>query len=235
MQGSLWNLIEEESGPPQENMDRDALALSLLTPESAPQLRFYHWEGLSATYGYFIDPHHYFNPEGLKRHELKIARRPTGGGILFHHVDLAFSVLLPSSHPYYGKSVLEAYRTLNGFVLNALKQCGFSDSHLIPAAAEGRHDSFCMAHPTIYDLVCAGKKIAGAAQRRTRNGLLYQGSLCLKIPDEGFLKDVLLPRQGLVESMQQLSYPLGLSGAQEHEFKKQLFKNLQNFPGVKRF
>lgn len=227
MSNSAWRVLEEGPLHPQENMDRDAQALADIKPESNPQLRFYQWDGLSATYGYFIDPSKHFNAEGIQRHGLKIAKRPTGGGILFHHVDLAFSLLVPAGHAFYGKTPLDSYQTLNGIVLQALKESGFNESSLIPASGKDSHEAFCMAHPTVFDVVCAGKKIAGAAQRRTKNGLLYQGSLCLKVPDSGFLQDVLLPSKGLVEAMEQLCFPLGLTQSQTRTFKRQLFVQLK--------
>jgi lipoate-protein ligase A len=227
---SGFRVVEDSPLHPQENMDRDASSLLSLMPESPPQLRFYQWEGLCATYGYFINPDQHFHSGGLKKHELKIARRPTGGGILFHHVDLAFSILVPAGHAYYGKTPLESYRTLNGIVLQALEGCGFDESSLTPASGKEGHEAFCMAHPTVFDVVCAGKKIAGAAQRRTKSGLLYQGSLCMTVPDQEFLNDVLLPSQGLLESMHKLSSPLGFSSEQKHAFKHELFRNLQEPP-----
>ena len=39
-----------------------------------------------------------------------------------------------------------------------------------------------MAKPTPFDLVIEGKKVGGAAQRRTRKGLLHQGSLSVCPP-----------------------------------------------------
>lgn len=226
MPSSTWQVIEEGPLHPQENMDRDAYSLAHIKPESNPQLRFYQWDGLSATYGYFIDPLKHFNPEGIQRHGLKIAKRPTGGGILFHHVDLAFSLLVPAGHAYYGKTPLDSYQTLNGIVLQALKESGFNESSLIPASGKDSHEAFCMAHPTVFDVVCAGKKIAGAAQRRTKNGLLYQGSLCLQVPDSSFLHDVLLPSKGLVEAMQYISSPLDLSSEQISLFKRHIINVL---------
>ena len=39
----------------------------------------------------------------------------------------------------------------------------------------------------LHDLVANGRKIAGGAQRRTRNGLLHQGSIRLDATDPGAL------------------------------------------------
>jgi lipoate-protein ligase A len=49
-----------------------------------------------------------------------------------------------------------------------------------PALAGGecyRRPANCFESPAEFDLLAHGRKIAGAAMRRTRNGLLLQGSL----------------------------------------------------------
>ena len=59
-----------------------------------PLLHLYQWDGPSATYGYFIDPSKYLDLNKLRQHHVALARRPTGGGIVFHIWDLAFSFLI---------------------------------------------------------------------------------------------------------------------------------------------
>ena len=56
-------------------------------------------------------------------------------------------------------------------------------------------DYFCMAKPTIYDVVYQGRKIAGAAQRRRKNGYLHQGTISLAFPQMGLLNEVLFPKR----------------------------------------
>lgn len=225
-----WLCIEGESCHPQKNMDVDHAALLALRPDSRPVLRFYHWQGLAATYGCLIHPEKYFQMDQLDKRGVLLGRRPTGGGVLFHHVDLAFSLLIPSGHPLYGKSPLDSYCMIHQVLLQGLQAIDrlqgsklLSESHALP------HERFCMAHPTIYDLLLNGRKVAGAAQRRMRQGLLHQGSLCLAIPDEELLKAVLMPSAGLLEAMQQTSCPLHLSGEETILFKEQFFQALANF------
>ena len=38
----------------------------------------------------------------------------------------------------------------------------------------------CFEKPVEWDLLCQGEKIAGAGQRRTRQGILHQGSVAVK-------------------------------------------------------
>ena len=40
-----------------------------------------------------------------------------------------------------------------------------------------RGESLCFARPTGYDILVEGAKVAGGAQRATRDGLLHQGSI----------------------------------------------------------
>lgn len=51
-----------------------------------------------------------------------------------------------------------------------------------------------MAHPTPYDLLCDGKKIVGAAQRKTQKGFLHQGSISILTPTAEVLNTLLEPK-----------------------------------------
>ena len=69
---------------------------------------------------------------------------------------------------------------------------------------------FCMARPTIYDVVYQGRKIAGAAQRRRKNGYLHQGTISLALPQPELLNDVLLFQKDVINAMMAYSFaPLG--------------------------
>ena len=50
---------------------------------------------------------------------------------------------------------------------------------------------FCLAKPTKYDVIFSGRKVGGAAQRRTKEGFLHQGSITLGMVSRNFLEDVL--------------------------------------------
>ncbi len=73
-----------------------------------------------------------------------------------------------------------------------------------------RDDSFffCMAKPTRYDVMIQGKKVGGAAQRRTKRGYLHHGTLALARPDSQILKDLLKDKEKVYEAMTQNSFYL---------------------------
>lgn len=208
-----WDMIDTGIGSAQENMDFDARLLSELTPQSSAILHFYGWKKESITHGIFVDPSEFLNLEGAQNLGFEIAKRPTGGGIVFHSWDFAFSVLVPSSSPFYSQKTLENYEWVNRRVLEAIKEFVGSepsfdlipkDGNLLDAASE----RFCMARPTKYDVVWNGRKVAGAAQRKTREGFLHQGTIALSLPNQEALQNILKDGTRVKEAMLAHTYPL---------------------------
>ena len=174
------------------NMARDSQLLQSLTNDPRCLLHFYDWERPSATYGYFIDPADHLNLPGVARQGVDLARRPTGGGIIFHHCDLAFSILVPATHPGYSLNTLSNYALINHAVAEAI--CLFAKAEpdllpLEPLSSEAK--AFCMAKPTRYDVMLERRKVGGGAQRRMRQGFLHQGTIALGLPGKEFLEDLL--------------------------------------------
>ncbi|MCB1111002.1 MAG: hypothetical protein KDK64_08465, partial [Chlamydiia bacterium] len=190
--------------PAQENMDIDRELLEKMQPDDAPILHFYEWEGDAATYGYFLDPGKFLDLEAAKQRGLSLARRPTGGGIVFHVSDLAFSVLVPAGFPHFSLNTLDNYDFINSAVKRGVKTFFESAPSLLPedpTPLDEHCRHFCMAKPTIYDVMLEGRKVAGAAQRRQKQGYLHQGSIAIALPKEDFLNTLLLPGTQVKEAM----------------------------------
>jgi lipoate-protein ligase A len=77
-------------------------------------------------------------------------------------------------------SAPESYCHIHRGVQAALKACGIV-SELTPTAHEVESDA-CFAKPVKFDIISDAGKLSGAAQRRTREGLLHQGSILLPDP-----------------------------------------------------
>jgi lipoate-protein ligase A len=221
------------------NMSLDASYLENLSKEEKPLLHFYDWSAPSATYGHFIDPKKHLRMEIAGKRGLTLARRSTGGGIVFHIWDLAFSFLLPAKHPAFSANALENYQFVNEIALLSMQSAGLLDSksaYLIPESMAPRGHNcthFCMARPTVYDVVYEGKKLIGAAQRKTKAGYLHQGTLSLAVPDWPFLRELLLSEEEIAQAMEMYTFaPLGekVSPAHLREAKERLKVSLeQNF------
>lgn len=211
----MMNVIDTGAAGAEANMRCDEKLLEGLDPSGDPILHLYGWSGPSATFGHFIAPEKHLDLEKAKRHRLDLARRPTGGGIVFHIWDLAFSFLMPSGHPAFSLNTLENYKFVNGAVLEVMRSFfalkGPVD--LIPqdgAVLGAECQNFCMAKPTKYDVVFKGMKIAGAAQRKRKQGYLHQGTISLAYPHVDLLKEVLLSKEEVVEAMRAYTFaPLG--------------------------
>lgn len=177
LHGSAVKVIDSGTHLAAHHMQIDAQLLSY--PLDEPVLRFYDWLGAAITYGYFISP-----LEWLKKLPDNAARRPTGGGLIFHEHDFSFTLALPLSHPLTQKPVLERYQLINNQVLAAIQQvvpeCDLSLQLLQPKETI---DELCMANPTVYDLLLAGKKVGGSAQRKNKYAFIHQCSLFLATPD----------------------------------------------------
>lgn len=212
----------------------DAELLEKVQTQNSPMLHLYDWNEPSATYGYFIDPLKFLIPKAS--HSIRLARRPTGGGIIFHLTDLAFSMVIPSCHHGYSLNTLENYAFVNQILIKAIKTFLKNETtpellplESIPLDLPSRH--FCMAKPTKFDVMLQGRKVGGGAQRKTKHGFLHQGTISIAMPSESFLKQILLPGTCVYESMLKNSYsllPLVHTQNQLAEARQQMRTNLIN-------
>lgn len=202
-------------------MRLDSAILAEMDPDDSPLIHFYDWEGDAATYGHFVNIGDYLNLEEAKKRRLSLARRPTGGGIVFHVWDFAFSVAVPSNSPLFSRNTLDNYQLVNRAVLKTVEALRISLGNLdligeTPASADAASGRFCMAAPTIYDVVLGGRKVAGAAQRQRKNGFLHQGTISLVYPSEAYLSAILMPDSEVLSSMKATIFPvLGASATHD--------------------
>ena len=149
----------------------DDLCLSQARTLAHPLLRFYRWAAQSTTFGYFQN----YEDVAAQSPAKELIRRPTGGGIVPHSNDWTYSLTFPPSANWYRYRATESYQHLHRWIQKAFSQLDFP-THLNPnTIPEGPGACFVGAERD--DLMHAGTKIAGAAQRRNRQGFLIQGSI----------------------------------------------------------
>jgi lipoate-protein ligase A len=228
--GPMWKIIDTGVLSAEENMRQDAAFLEDL---DVPTIHYYEWEVPSVTYGHFIRPSQFLNLSACENKAMQLARRPTGGGIVFHAWDFAFSVLVPATSNACSLNTLENYAFVNQAVLKTVETFLKNEGtlELTPFDAEekdmaSRH--FCMARPTKYDVLFRGQKVAGAAQRKTKRGFLHQGTIALVMPKEEELKELLLPGTMVIDAMKMHTLPLLKEQAtsQEMNMAKESLKQL---------
>lgn len=144
----------------------------LLEQAAAPVLRIYQWAGNWATIGCFGD---------LAAARSAIpgvgwVRRWTGGGVVDHRADWTYTLAVPTGEPLACCRGAESYRRIHQALEETLRLEGLATR--LSAGDEQTGSALCFANPVPHDLVgAAGAKLAGAGQRRTKTGLLHQGSV----------------------------------------------------------
>ncbi len=143
----------------------------LLRRAVGPLLRIYRWSRPAISFGYFEKISGVRTPG----REWEIVRRWTGGGIVLHGEDVTYTLIVPAVHGFMARSARESYREIHECIAGALRGAGVETSLVASAAA--KVSTGCFENPVEADLLAGSRKIAGAAQRRTRWGLLHQGSV----------------------------------------------------------
>jgi len=165
-----WRLLIHGPASPARNM---AIDEALLREVREPVLRIYEWSVPALSLGYF-------QPASVAQEGRPFIRRYTGGGLVDHTHDVTYTIVLPRAHPWMEFSTPESYRHIHHGVQAALAACGI-ESDLTPTAF-AVESTACFAKPVRFDIVADQRKLSGAAQRRTREGLLHQGSILLPDP-----------------------------------------------------
>lgn len=136
-----------------------------------PVLRFYGWTQAAASFGYF---QHYAEIERTT-HLRPLVRRPTGGGLVPHDADWTYSLAFPTTHEWYSLSATESYERVHEWVRESFKKLGVTTE--LASCCRNTAPGQCFMGYEKSDVLWEGRKIAGAAQRRTKAGLLIQGSV----------------------------------------------------------
>lgn len=179
----FWQDKQPRSGA--ENMAVDQLLMELVgqRPVARPLLRIYGWSEPTISFGYFLplsDATDAFSDD-----ELTYVRRWTGGGVVDHRVDLTYTLMVPRGHELAAARGAESYRVIHQALADALSHLG--EKVRLTVVDEGDGGAACFTNPVAYDLTnLSGEKIAGAGQRRTKFGLLHQGSVMTSVEPDAF-------------------------------------------------
>jgi lipoyl(octanoyl) transferase len=134
-----------------------------------PTLRCYRWLRPSVSFGYFSAWDVVFE----RYPDRDLVRRWTGGGIVEHGEDFTYSLTLPTNETL--PRSRDLYRLIHQSIAETLQLNG----QLLEIASEpdANTSDACFERTVEFDLKLNNLKIAGAAIRRHRTGLLLQGSI----------------------------------------------------------
>jgi lipoate-protein ligase A len=174
------DLIVIDDSTPRSGPFNMAIDEVLLSITHSAILRFYRWSAPSVSFGYFVR----FAEACEIADNRAIVRRWTGGGIVPHGQDLTYSIMIGAKDDAFALPSKIIYQRVHSALGSALRKIGIV-SALVETEASKTSDA-CFANPVVSDVIESGRKIAGAAQRKTRSGLLHQGSIQRANLDERF-------------------------------------------------
>lgn len=181
----MLDVLPTRSDSAAANMAADFLLLKRYPDKTRARFRAYGWHRPAFTFGFsqkiaWVRAQLPADADGAE-----LVRRPTGGGLVDHRQDWTYALVIPRGHALEAARAVDSYRAVHLALVAALRARG-QDAVLkercdapcadTPAASG---PTVCFVRPELYDVLRpdTGEKIAGAAQKRTKEGLLFQGSV----------------------------------------------------------
>lgn len=169
-------------------MAEDLLHLEAYPQPQTIRLRHYHWMRPAFTFGYSQQYAWVKQQLPPPIDAFEICRRPTGGGVVDHRHDFTYSLIIPPQHTLYREPPHKLYRIIHEAIVTCLlknnqeaqlqpcinnERCATASSteNILPTVCFQRTEAYDVIHPSTH------QKIAGAALKRNRHGLLFQGSI----------------------------------------------------------
>ena len=152
----------------------------LFRDAATPLLRIYRWAHPAVSFGYFGK----VAAVRASWPEREPVRRWTGGGAVLHGDDLTYTLIVPRGTKFLSLSLSESYRAIHERIASLLP-----GAEIARASAQSGSGA-CFDRAVEHDLIVAGRKVAGAAQRRTLSGLLHQGSIQVAQKNDALRKEL---------------------------------------------
>ena len=179
-----FRLIRSQPASARYNMALDSEIFSRYLEDGVPVFRLYSWQAPSITYGISQQPDNDIDIQSCARDGVQIAQRMTGGGVLFHHDEITYSLVCSKDDIGEDKKAFVAYRQICAFLMHFYKSLGLEPYFAIDAEDYKNKctpHELCSASREKYDIVINAKKIGGNAQKRKREAIFQHGSIPLSV------------------------------------------------------
>lgn len=163
------------------NMATDFLLLQHYPDPTRARWRHYGWRRAAVTFGYAQRVAEVRMQLGDDAEERELCRRPTGGGVVDHLDDWTYALVIPPQHDLGAAPAPVSYAAVHRAIAETLAALGcpalLQSTEKKPAKTPGAAVCFERAEPADVIHADSGAKLAGAAQKRGKRGLLFQGSI----------------------------------------------------------
>ncbi|MDD5120524.1 MAG: lipoate--protein ligase family protein [Candidatus Omnitrophica bacterium] len=176
----LFKLLRSSASSASYNMAVDAEIFRQYLEDGIGLLRLYRWERPSFTYGFSQNPEEEIDFSSCASEGVGVAKRITGGGILFHHDEITYSFVCSKTDVGEPQGVFVSYRNICAFLMQFYKSLGLDPIFALQAGNfkdRMRGHQLCSASNEKYDITIGAKKIGGNAQKRKRQAIFQHGSI----------------------------------------------------------
>jgi len=195
------------------NMALDERIFKRYLEEGVGVLRLYRWQSPSFTYGFSQDPASQIDLDACVSDGVDLAKRMTGGGVLFHDDEITYSFVCSKTDIAEPLGVFVDYRNICRFLIRFYESLGLKPAFALESADfkdRSLPNELCSAAHEKYDLVINGKKIGGNAQKRNRQAIFQHGSLPCRINWDFMRKYLKFFPENLPAHVTSLSAELGV-------------------------
>lgn len=179
-----FKLIQSGSNNAEYNMALDEQIFNRYLDDGVGVFRIYGWEEPSFTYGFSQRPQEEIDLERCAADGIQVAKRITGGGILFHDDEITYSFVCGKDDISEPQGVFVAYRQICKFLIRFYESLGLAPGFALETKdfkQKCAPHELCSAAYEKYDIVITGRKIGGNAQKRKRQVVFQHGSIPLSV------------------------------------------------------
>ena len=179
-----FKLIRSRQNSAIYNMALDQKIFDSYMEDGIPAFRIYGWEAPSFTYGVSQKPENEIDIKQCALDGIQVAKRMTGGGVLFHNNEITYSLVCAKEDIGEPDGVIVSYRKICAFLISFYRSLGLDASFALEAEdfkARCAPHELCSASREKYDIVINGRKIGGNAQKRKKHAVFQHGSIPISV------------------------------------------------------
>lgn len=144
-------------------------------------VRLYSWLRPTVSIGYAQSPGTELDLAALRAAGGGWIRRVTGGRAVLHDADITYSVTFPHAAHEMGSNIRETYNVISKCLMAGLRGASIMcETHDSDGGLRGIGRDVklpCFLAPNRDEIMAAGRKLIGSAQKRTADGVLQHGSI----------------------------------------------------------
>ena len=189
-----WRLLIDDAADAAWNMAADEAMLQLhASGKIPPSLRFYSWQPLALSLGYFQQARREVDFEECEKRGIRVVRRLSGGRTVLHDREVTYSLVVKESESYIPEGLTASYLFFSRGIAAGLTSLGVEPNLHFPRPTAGNSSAVpfrsaaCFDAPSHYELTVGERKIVGSAQTRRDGVLLQHGSILLDFDPESLV------------------------------------------------